>query len=108
MIELYPEEKPGVRSAVGFGLGLGVASEVYREQESLGHEHEKLCQAERGSAEQSGGSGCGLRAPAPRGDPAPRDSSRPGIKVTRVWVFQAVLQSAHSGARGPLAAGWSR
>lgn len=60
VIELYPEEKPGVRSAMGFGLGLGVASELYREQESLGREHKKLCQAERGPAEQSGGSGCGL------------------------------------------------
>lgn len=84
-MELYPEEKPGVRSAVGFGLGLGlgVASEVYREQESLGREHEKLCQAERGPAEQSGRSGCGLRAPAPRGDPAPPDSSRPAFLASK-------------------------
>lgn len=76
VIELYLEEKSGVRTAVGFGMGVGVASEVYREQESLGCEHKKLCQAERGPAEQSGRSGCGLRAPAPRGDSASRDSSR--------------------------------
>ena len=53
VIELYPEEKAGVRTAVGFGMGVGVASEVYREQESLGCEHEKLCQAERGPAERA-------------------------------------------------------
>lgn len=62
---------------MGFGLGLGVASELYREQESLGREHKKLCQAERGPAEQSGGSGCGLRAPAPR------DSSRPAFLASK-------------------------
>ena len=75
-LELHTEERSGVRAAMGFGgVGEGgVASEVYREQETfqLGQKHEKLCQEERRPAEQSGGSSCGLGATVPRGDPAPQ------------------------------------